>query len=258
MNPLSWLGSTTLLGALALAAGCNPEVVVESGEGGGGAGGTTTVTTHTGGTGNTGGSTTVTTSTPTGMGGSGGSAGACAAWQDEQGLAPTTIRFRNESGQPIYLPANCGSLLYDLSAGDDVVYGFDPFCLQTCEDLQTEGPIDCAPCAPSTVLLPPGGTHDVVWDGTGLLATDMPDECWAYPGSQGGCSQLVAGPQGLYRISAMGYASCSGDCTCDYSGVCSGWATGAEAWADSTQFQYPTAAVVEVVFGVCAFPCPEG
>jgi len=245
------LGSVLLLGG---ATACGSNVLVNGDD-------------DTGGSGGTGGTTTTTSITTTGSGahgggGNGGAGGAdsCATWNDEQGSYSVTLRFRNDSGWPIYLPAHCGVVLYDLQAdaGGDVSYGFDPFCLQTCEDLQTQPIMDCGDCAPTSILLPPNAVRDVVWDGTGLRSAPMPIDCWFDPYQQSSCPQILAAEPGSYRINANGYGSCgSGACACDASGVCNGDATGTEAYADPTQFTFPGTALVEVVFGVCAFPCPS-
>jgi hypothetical protein len=215
--------------------------------------------------GGTGGQPTTTTTTGIGGAGAGGLGGAggadsCASWNDEEGSYDVTVRFRNDSGLPIYLPASCGVLRYDLqsNAGSDLSYAFDPFCLQTCEDLQTEGIIDCAACPPSSILLPPSGVLEVTWDGTGLRSAQMPLDCWATPYGQQSCPQIVAAAAGTYRIAATGYSACGhGACTCDASGACDGEAMGTEAWADPAQLAFPGTALVEVVFGACAFPCPS-
>jgi hypothetical protein len=108
-------------------------------------------------------------------------------------------------------------------------------------------------------LLPAGGTYDYLWDGTGLRQTTMPAACWAMPDAYGPCGQIVDAPAGSYRVIATGYESCGGygDCTCEPSGECFGEATGMEAYADPTTFVHPDESLVEVVFGVCAFPCPS-
>jgi hypothetical protein len=78
------------------------------------------------------------------------------------------------------------------------------------------------------------------------------------PGSQSACPQIVLAAAGDYRIEALGYDGCAGgSCACDADGVCTGYATGMEAYADSTFFTHVSDNLVEVVFGVCAFPCPS-
>ena len=247
---IAGLTSTLTLG---LAGGCGTIVEVE-GFGGGGS----STSSGTGGDGGGGSS----SSSTSGTGGS-GAQDVCSGFDDEQGGSAVTVRLRNESGLPIYLPAHCGVLLYDLVAvpADDVHYAFDPFCLQTCADLRTQGIIDCADCPPTSILLPPGATHDVVWDRTGLANVVMPDSCWHQPGQQGpACPQIVAAEAGTYQIFAMGYESCTdGSCQCDESGACDGAGTGMEAYSDPETFVLGGGtSLVEAVFGACAFPCPSG
>src|SRR5438045_1620475 len=102
--------------------GCGNVVISEDGAGGAGSSGTT-------------GKSSSTSATPTGAG------GACAAFADQAGPGHVTVRFRNDSGQPIYLPANCSEPEFQITpfGGDaSVDYHYDKSCLQTCQDLQTE------------------------------------------------------------------------------------------------------------------------
>ena len=215
---------------------------------------------------------------PSGSGGSGsGGSGSgatggnaqCDGFLDEQGSAQVVIRFRNDSPQAIYLPGGCAFVQYGIrpSAGDDgTAYAFDRSCLQTCEGHQNEPPFACAAdaCAPSSWYLPPGGTHEVTWDGTGLRQENMPAECYYEGESFGGtCGQVIAAEPNTYRVEVNGFGQCESytdapECECDATGQCWGAATGAEAWADVTEFAHPSTPVVEVVFGSCAFGCPEG
>ena len=96
------LGLFTAGITLATLAGCGNTVEVGTG-GAGGAGSSGT------GKGST---TTVAGSTTTGTG------GACSGFTDAQGSAPITVRFRNNSNQPIYLPANCNSVEYSITAAN--------------------------------------------------------------------------------------------------------------------------------------------
>jgi hypothetical protein len=180
------------------------------------------------------------------------------------GNGTVTVRIRNNSGQPIYLPANCSTLAYTMTplGGDDPdeSYVYDPSCLQTCEDLQTEPPYACGACAPATFLLPAGATRDVSWNGTGLAyGITMPAECYADPQMAMACSRIVNAPVGDYRIDVVGYSKCDEgfDCTCDSNGVCYGMAGGFEAYPDPAVLSYPSESLVEVVFGVCAFGCAD-
>jgi hypothetical protein len=206
-------------------------------------------------------------SSSSGSGGAGGTAGAggCSSYADEEGAGQVTFRFINNSGLPIYLPALCGNLPLDVrpTSGDDGIdYAFDPFCLQTCEDLQSSGFIDCAMCEPTSIYLAPNDAYEVTWNGTGLAPTVMPDQCWMEEGNYGGgCGQIVQAAAQSYRISATGYSSCGDSystCGCDGDGLCDGDAYGDEATADVTDFAYAEngALLVEVLFGVCAYGCP--
>ena len=229
---------------LATLAGCGNTVEVNTG-GAGGAGSS--------GTGK--GSTTIATgSTTTGTG------GACSGFADAQGSAPVTVRFRNNSNLPIYLPANCNAVAYSITATNSPngpSYVYDESCLQTCSDLQTQPQLQCGACAPSSYLLEPGATRDVAWNATGLSNRTMPSSCWKQPSpNQTSCGQIVDAPPGSFLVTAMGYASCDGNCQCDAQGVCNGAATGAQAYPDAAKLNFPGDSLVEVVFGVCAFPCP--
>jgi hypothetical protein len=104
-----------------------------------------------------------------------------------------------------------------------------------------------------------GATREVIWEGAGLKpGIPMPPVCWAAPQKDGICSQVVPAPADSYRISAFGFASCGAGCACDAQGVCAGSAEGTQAFADPAKFNYPADKVVEVVFDVCAFGCPDG
>jgi hypothetical protein len=234
---------------------CESTVVRQGdGDGGGGSGGgvTTTRTTATGGAG--GGSTTTSSTSTT-------SGDLCAPFADEHGTSSVTVRFRNDTGMPLYLPAGCSSVQYTIKplGGDDpsVSYAYENACLQTCQDLWTSPPYACGACAPTTYLVEPGATRDVIWNGTGLTYSNaMPSECYAYPNSWG-CSRVVAAPPGAYVVDALGYSACEGDCTCDANGVCYGYVNGAQAYPDPVTLSYPGDSLAEVVFGPCAFGCAE-
>jgi len=195
-----------------------------------------------------------------GAGGTGGG-GVCAGFADEAGAGTVTVRFRNDSMETIYLPALCDSLDYTIEpagGSDGVSYAFSGSCLQTCEDLQTESQIACGACQQTTYQLLPGATREVVWAGTGLQGgIEMPAACWESPETGGTCGRVVAAPAGTYRAGALGFGSCSGECNCDAEGLCVGSATGLEAYHEPVSFAFPTAAPVEVVFGVCTFGCGE-
>ncbi|MFO0618659.1 MAG: hypothetical protein U0414_39065 [Polyangiaceae bacterium] len=236
--------SPGLVVALAVAlTACQADIVIQDGTGGG------TSTSAT--TGATTGATTSSSST----------GGACAGFEDAPDQQKLTVRFHNDSGVPIYLPTVCSAPQFQIDApgGSGVTYIYSPFCLQTCEDRQTQQPIDCAPCAPTSILLEPGKVREFEWNRTGLKSVTMPAGCYAgSPDST--CSQVVVAPAGDYLALATGYAEC-GDgatCTCDpATGVCTGGASGSQAFSDAGKFTLPSANTVDVTFGVCAFPCPN-
>lgn len=257
-----WVG---WIGALLGLAACDGSVT-QGNEGGDGAGGGATSTSQ----GGSGGGTTTTTATTTTTSTTTTTATStttttatsqvCAPFADEQGTGTVTVRFRNNTGMPLYLPAGCSNVRYTIKTpggGDPAVtYAYEPSCLQTCEELWTAPRYACGACAPMSYLLEPGGTRDVIWDGTGLTYETMPTECYAYPDDAGGCSRIVTAPAGSYVVDALGYSGCEGDCTCDVDGVCLGSASGAQAIPDPTTLSFPEDSLVEVLFGSCAFGCP--
>ncbi|MFO0550987.1 MAG: hypothetical protein U0271_21530 [Polyangiaceae bacterium] len=230
------LRRSAVLLTIALAA-CDSEIVVN---GGGGSGG------HDG-----------------GNGGAGGATDACDAFNDEPSAGQVSIVLRNESGIPIYLQGMCSKVALDLFPSSDpespYSYWFEHGCLQTCEELRTESPILCDACEPLVYRLDPGATIDATWDGTKLEnSVAMPESCWASPEFAGNtCSRVRSAEAANYQINLLGYADCPG-CTCDADGTCHGFASGQEAYPDPTNFSFPGDTTVEVVFGVCAFPCPGG
>ena len=236
-----------VLSAVLLSAGCGNTVVV-TGTGGSGTSGSTASTAS-------GKTTAVGTGTTTTSSGN-----TCSIYDDRKGSGSMVVRFENQSGLPIYLPMSCGQILFDLKelgSMDAPPFVFDHSCLQTCHDLQTQTPIACGACAPSSFLLQPGQTHDVTWDGTGLKSgVMMPSSCYLMP--EPSCSEIVAAPSGTYEVLATGYASCGANCTCDASGICQGTAGGEQATSNSAQATFPSQNLVQVVFGPCAFPCPNG
>jgi len=242
---MTFLGSLLLAGATAfLGAGCGNTVVV-TGSGGGATTGKTSAT--------VGASTTGTANTTS-------TGNQCAAYDDQKGQSAVVVRFVNQSGLPIYLPTSCDQIMFQIqevgtSMGPS--YVFDHSCLQTCHDLQTQAPIACGACAPTSILLAAGATRDVTWDGTGLQSgVSMPSSCYLMP--EPTCSEVVAAAAGTYAFNAVGYSSCGTNCACDASGLCHGNATGQQATANQVQTTFPGQALVQVVFGPCAFPCPNG
>ena len=201
--------------------------------------------------------------TTTGTGGT----NQCSGFEDQTGSAEVTIRFRNEAPVPVYIPGTCSFVDYDIrpSSGEDGIdYANNLTCTQTCQQLQTEPAYVCDACAPSAWLVPPGGSLEVSWDGTGVKQEAMPDACYLDGQSPFGdtCSRLVAAQANTYRVEVTGFGTCEGfdepggPCACTEEGECMGSATGAQALADVSEFAYPGVTGVEVVFGPCAFGCP--
>jgi len=193
--------------------------------------------------------------------GSSSSTGRTCQSYDDQGSAGTvSIHIKNQSSVPIYLPATCGVIDYQLdpaSGPDGLSYGpLGGSCLQTCEDLQTEGPVDCAPCAPSVFELQPNASVDVEWTGLALAYDiQMPSECWNDPSFGPSCAQLVMAQMQSYSITMTGYAECAGDCACSDDGICYGDGVGQMAYANPATFDL-SSGEVSVVFDFCAFGCP--
>jgi hypothetical protein len=227
---------------LALLTACGNSVV-----GGGGQ-------TSTGGGGNA-----TTTTTATGLGG-----GACDPWTDFPGLSTVTVSFKNNTGMPIYLPMSCTDVVYTITpaSGSTTSYVYDPSCLQTCQDLQTQPQYDCGACLEQTRRIDAGATHTLTWNGTGLGPyVDMDAACWQGGVAYGKCTDKVQAPAGSYTFGATAYSACGdsgGACTCTEEGACAGSPTGTQATGTPASINFPAANAVEVVFDTCAFGCPGG
>jgi hypothetical protein len=242
---MAGMNSVSLVGLLAAVVmiGCSSSVTTGTGGDGG-----------NGGNGGSGG----------GSGGSGGHGGAaCAGFEDEQGTGAVTFHIRNQTQQPLFLIGNCGSTpQYDLAqagGGEDATSWSTQggACLQTCEELQTEGPIACDACAPSVIRLEAGKTIDVSWNGTGLRpGYMMPAACYAFPGFDS-CSRIVGAPAGTWIATASAFTECSSEtCTCQPDGTCWGSPSGFMASATPATFSFPSATSVDIVFDTCAVGCP--
>jgi hypothetical protein len=231
---------------LFLVAGCNGSVTADPPGSGGSGGGTGSTT-----AGPTAGSTGTST----------GSGGICAGFEDAKSTTTVTVRFHNNTGLPVYLPALCSNAYYEIkpTSGDDgVTYNFEPSCLQTCFDLQTQPGLNCGGCAPLSYLIAPGATREVAWDARGMKpSVAMPASCYAEP-HEGECPEIVGAPAGKYDITGLGFGSCGDGCKCTPEGVCTGSAEGLQAYADPVTLDFPAEAAVDVIFGVCAFGCAGG
>jgi hypothetical protein len=234
---------------------CGGNVVRADDEGGGGGSGgtTTTTTTATGGAGGatTTSSTTSTTSTSSTSSTTTTTSDVCAPFADEHGLSSVVIRFRNPTSAPVYLPAVCGGARFNINPAvtdPSVTYGYGTTCLQTCEQLWTDPPYACDACAPTLVRVEPGGTREMLWDGTGLThTTAMPSACYASPDLDG-CSRVVAAPSGNYVVGVMSYTQCIGDCVCEGEGVCFNATGGGDTYLNEVALSFPSQSLAELIF----------
>jgi hypothetical protein len=88
----------------------------------------------------------------------------------------------------------------------------------------------------------------------------MPEACWysdpAHPHPDT-CERIVAARAGTYRVRVKGYQSCNG-CLCNESpALCEGDVSGAEATSEPATLTLPSQKSIELVFGACAFGCPD-
>jgi hypothetical protein len=193
----------------------------------------------------------------------GGSSNVCAGFEDDV-PPPTvwTITVRNDAPADIYLPTSCGSIDLTLTPGvaDGASYWYPSSCLQTCQELQTEGQILCEPCASSAYRLVPGASVDLYWSGLGLFQTEMPEECFLDASGFTSCVRERTAPAGPFMVQAWGSATCAESpnipCTCDpETNLCWGYPEGADALAGAG-FTFPSDSTIEVTFGPCTFGCP--
>lgn len=185
---------------------------------------------------------------------------ACAAFDNEKGT-PVTVRLRNESGETIYLAAECEELtsLVVPVEPNGLAY-YEPVC--TCSTVQLQGELACiaAGCVPSALRLLPGETREVVWSGTAMKKDELPAGCVEGQESGAACERRVKAPAQAHRVGVKAFSSCAGNagepgCTCAANGICEGGAIGVEGYYESPTFNYPAQTVVDVIFPVCTFPC---
>jgi len=207
-----------------------------------------------------------------GIGGTGGGGGddLCALYDDQSG-SEVTFHIQNDTGQPIYLPTDCGILSPDIvpqgGPDQDTWYGNRwAGCFASCEDWQQSEPPVCTAdaCALTTLRLEAGASFDFVWAGTAMRQEEMPDQCWfdeQY--ASGECTRVLEAESQSYAFDLRAYSECvaegqgQGACTCDETGQCFGQAGGLEGYHDGASFAHPDTATVNVVFGPCAFGCPD-
>ena len=192
-----------------------------------------------------------------------GGAGACAAFADEDGSGVVTVRVINNAPQDVFLRASCLDAHVDMISDDDEFWSDTVFCAATCEDLQVGSPPDCAPCGSFAIRVPPGGVHEVHWNGTDYTTAPMPTDCYANAGDDfGNCGRFVSAPAQRYQALIGGYSQCdggeSGPCVCDADNRCQGQAGGQVINTIPAFFDYPSTLSVDLVFDSCAFGCPGG
>lgn len=202
-----------------------------------------------------------------GQGGDGGGGGGdvCAAFADATSPGDLTLRFVNQGPIDVYLSATCDDVEYAITpaAGPDSNFYGNAFgaCSQSCEDLQTEGPIACGACLPTSYRIPTGGTLEVKWNQIASHPTMMPTECWSDQQFGPACNQAIAAAAGAYQLGVTVFDACMSDpdaCTCDpQTGLCDGFASGASVQITPVPFSLPASGPVEVIFDDCTFGCPQ-
>ncbi|HHH27921.1 MAG TPA: hypothetical protein ENK57_06210 [Polyangiaceae bacterium] len=197
-----------------------------------------------------------------GNGGDGGDGDVCALYEDAAG-SDVTFRIENGTGQPIYLPTDCGVLRPTIEPGDgdgETYYG-NPYggCFASCETWQQGEPPVCTAgaCALTTLRLEAGEIYEFVWSGTAMRQEDMPAACWFDEQYVGECTRVIEAEAQSYLFDLRAYSECIGECSCEQSGQCYGEAGGLEGFHDVATFTYPEAGTVDVVFGPCAFGCAD-
>jgi hypothetical protein len=214
--------------------------------------------------------------TDTGSGGQGaaspsGGPVVCSDFADQSGLAPVTMHLINDTGQPILIspgpacwksPTPPPFSIVPATGSDGTTYpSVNKHGSQTCS-FRLTSPAECEDCwfdDPYT-LMAPGATLDLPWDGTGNRIASMPAECYTRGGycefasttGNTDCTQAVAAPAGTYSVTAQAFPTC-GTCTAD---TCSCHGP-TPVTSTPVPFTFPGTGVVDVVFGPCAFGCPD-
>ena len=143
--------------------------------------------------------------------GSGGAGPSCQSFEDEP--LPTgrpggvLVRVRNEGSAPIFLTGAGCTTNIELSVtdpdGKDRVWQSDD-CTFTCEDLQDNAGVCAAGCAiPPVMMIAPGGSYDIEWNGALFEDVEMPEGCFFEPQNPGpqACFQRRVAVDGNYTLS---------------------------------------------------------
>ncbi len=196
----------------------------------------------------------------TGGGSTGGAA--CEALADATPSPAATMTLRNDGAEPVYLQYASGCDYVDLLGivgpdSDVPVQWNKGSCSFTCSEIAA-GSCGCPGfCAQDSVLmLAPGGTYPVMWNGGLYVPTEAPVECAGdgLCGTQ--CLQLLQAPAGTYLLTSTGGTAPSGcfdpnmcSCTPGPEGWCTINATGVsgDPRLGAGKITYP-AATADVVF----------
>ncbi len=198
-------------------------------------------------------------------GGSGGGGAECSGFEDTTTVTTVTVTVQNATAQAIYLGGTDCEIDIDLrlfDAADQPVRFRDGVCHFTCSELQVTDAVCAAGCAlPPIVMIAPGGSYELTFNGTMLDPVEMPTSCYFNADfATGTCDQRVVAPTGGYAFAVTGYddswcpldqpgacectPNASGNCTVEQFGdILSG--QGVEARAS---FNFPSDDTVELVF----------
>jgi len=157
---------------------------------------------------------------------------ACSSFVDDAAWK-LTVHIKNQKSTAVYLgPQTMGcdaARLFDVADGSRSLLPGLEACRSSCSAVMTSGPVVCpAVCAsPSTVMLAPGQTIDIPWDGLFGVPSTVPAECMhtATP-SPTACVRAQQIKNGLFTFSAkagatrecLSPAACT--CTPNPSGGC--------------------------------------
>lgn len=151
--------------------------------------------------------------TGTGSGSGSGSTGSgqqCLGFDDTNETTQVTVTVRNTTDEAIYLTGlGCDSQidleLYD--ANDREVSYRRGNCHFTCAELQNTDPVCAGGCAiPPIIMIAPGGSYDLSWDGTLHEPTEMPASCYfSSDFASPTCDVRISAPEGSYAFEVVGY-----------------------------------------------------
>ncbi len=147
----------------------------------------------------------------------------CAGFEDTTQTTDVAVTVRNDGASPIYITglgcdASVDLRLYD--ANDQLLAYRERVCQFTCSELQETDAVCAADCAlPPVVMIAPGGTYELAWNGTVLDAVGMPPGCYLSPDLAGDtCEQRVVAPAGEYALEITAYDGSF--CPLDMEGAC--------------------------------------